>query len=264
MDEFGYFVLYTLPYFTLPFYLAMVGYRFWVWFRFYNPAVKLMPGPLSIFKIWSRQYRATIEIFPGRRSRGVEWVRTVKGLVFFTGLFKRDRTLWVGSWLFHVALVLVLAAHLRVVWRLPVAVERVLGAMGAYGGVLLLVSAVYLLVRRLAVQRVREITSIRDYLAELLFLGAAASGYVGVSHSQVDLAQVRAYLIGLLRFSEVRPAVDPTLVWHLLLVQVLLVTMPFSHLMHFGGIFLSRKFLGSSDTFAGEFGRQRQNVQGGP
>ena len=254
IDQFDYFVVYMFPYFTLPFYFVMLGYRFWIWIRFYNPAVKLIPGSLSIYRIWSRQYRPTVEIFPGQRSRWIEIARALKGFVFFSGLFKRDSFLWIGSWLFHVSLCVVLLAHIRIVWCLPETVEQASEIIGKWSGILLLVSSGYLVVRRLLLKRVREITSWRDYLAEVLFMGVVVSGYLLASNSQTDLIQVRNILASLIQFSKTRTEIDPVLIWHFLLIQMFLVILPFSHLMHFGGIFLNRKFLGTSDTFSGEFG----------
>ena len=259
MDAFGSFVLYTLPYLIVPFYVGMIGFRFWVWVRFYNPAVKLLPGAGSMFQIWRRQYRPTINIFPARpRSRGTEVIRTVKGFLFFSGLFKRDKALWVGSWVYHVALGLVMLAHVRLFWMVQ-AWESTFDQVSKWGCLMVLISGIYLLIRRVVVKRVREITDFRDYLAEFLVLAVVGSAYPAIYHDQtVTLDQVRTYLMGLVTFSGERVGMEPVFVWHFFLLNLLLAVMPFSHLLHFGGIFLSRHFLGSSDTFAGAFEDPRE------
>jgi len=66
--------------------------------------------------------------------------------------------------------------------------------------------------------------------------------------------EVVAYFFGLFTFTNGVVNAGVWWVWHMLALQFLLMIIPFSHLLHFGGIFLSRQFLGTSDSFAGEFG----------
>ena len=155
MDDFEFFILYRLPYLACPFYLIMLGVRIWVWMRFYNPALKLLPRARgSVYGVWKRQYRPTIHIFPGSRSQGTEWKRAIKGFVFFTGLYKRDKVLWLGSWSLHLGLFLVIVAHVRVI--LPPDQELICLRVALTGSGLMTVSGTYLLLRRIIVQRVRE------------------------------------------------------------------------------------------------------------
>jgi nitrate reductase gamma subunit len=172
METFAYFVIYQLPYFAIPFYLIMLGIRIWVWLRFYNPALKLLPGARgSVFQIWQRQYRPTIKLFPGgMRTKGVEWLRLVKGFLFFSGLWKRDKVLWMGSWLLHFGIALYVFAHLRLVLPAGIFSDDGLLLVTKLGCGLMAVSGVYLLIRRVLVQRVREITDFRDYLSKLILL----------------------------------------------------------------------------------------------
>lgn len=254
MDAFGSFVLFSLPYIAVPLYVLMLCMRFWVWLRFYNPALKLLPGARgTVYRIWKRQYQPTIHLFPGPRNKRAEIVRTVKGFVFFTGLWKRDRVLWLGSWPLHVGLALFVIGHIRIAWPLPDHVDRQLFLLSFWGSGIMAFSGAYLLLRRLLVKRVRQITDLRDYLAEILLLATSATAFaVGLS-GQIDPAQMRTYLLGLITLSPMLENPNALLIWHLFFLQALLVVMPFSHILHFGGIFLSRAFLGSSDSFAGEF-----------
>lgn len=258
MDSFAYFVLYQLPYFAIPFYVVMLCVRIWVWLRFYNPALKLLPQAQgTVFKIWQRQYRPTIHLFPGRpRTRGLEWVRSLKGFLFFTGLWKRDKVLWVGSWLLHVGLVFYALAHVRLVLPVGERVDSFLVVMTLVGCWLMVASGIYLLVRRLCVKRVREITDFRDYLSDLVLLAFSSTALLVGLDGGVSGEDVVAYGVGLLTFSDVTFSVSGWWLWHMLALQCLLMLMPFSHLLHFGGIFLSRQFLGTSDSFAGEFGER--------
>lgn len=258
-----YLVLYQLPYFAIPFYLVMLGVRVWVWLRFYNPALKLLPGARgSVFQIWQRQYRPTIHLFPGRpRTKALEWGRSVKGFVFFSGLWKRDKVLWVGSWLLHFGLALYVLAHARLVLPLGSDVDLLLMCVTAVGCALMTFSGIYLLVRRVMVQRVREITDFRDYLSDVVLLAFSTTALLVALDGGVSGDDAIAYLVGLFTFSPVGIDASGWWMWHMLALQVLLMLMPFSHLLHFGGIFLSRQFLGTSDSFAGEFGETIKNAK---
>lgn len=222
--------------------------------KLYNPALKLIPGPGSTIRTWARQYRPTIELFPKESEYPLStrlW-RDFKGLVLFSGLFQRDKALWLGSWLFHVALAILLVIHLK--WLIPLNVwfgDAALHRAGQISGWVLLVSSFLLLIRRLLVTRVRQITSSADYLSEILLNLSVLSG-LWVGYDRPDAAEVSRYLAGLVSLSPEMPAFRPNLIIHLLSFQLLLLFMPFSHLMHSGGIFFARRFLASPDTFSGD------------
>ena len=252
MDAFDFFVLYRLPYLACPFYAVMLTVRIWVWLRFYNPALELLPGGKGrVYRVWKRQYRPTIDIFPGRpRTRKMEWKRTIMGFAFFTGLWKRDKALWLGSWCLHLGLLLLVVAHVRV--ALPPELDAVCLTVALGGSGLMTVSGVYLSVRRVVVRRVREITDFRDYLAEFVLLCFSATAFLMLLEGGATAETLRRYVVALCTGTS--PALDirPMFVYHLLAAYSLLIAIPFSHLLHLGGIFLSRAFLGTSDTFAGE------------
>lgn len=252
MNGFEFFVLYRLPYLAVPFYLVMLSVRIWVWMRFYNPALKLLPRARgSVYGVWKQQYRPTIHIFPGPRLQSTEWKRAIKGFVFFAGLYKRDKILWLGSWSLHLGLLLIIVAHVRVI--LPLDLDLICLRVALIGSGLMTVSGTYLLLRRIIIQRVREITDFRDYLAEVILLSFSATAFLVMLDGGVSSETLRHYVSGILMNTVEVIEVPHMFVWHMLAAQLLLIVIPFSHLLHLGGIFLSREFLGTSDTFAGEF-----------
>ncbi len=242
-----------MPYVVVPVYTILILQRLWFWMKLYNPALKLIPGPRSTRAVWARQYRPTIELFPNPvDTGGVRLWRDFKGFILFAGLFRRDKLLWLGSWLYHVSLTLLFVLHLK--WILPLSewVDKpFLRDIGRTSGWILLGSAAVLLVRRVLVTRVRQITSLTDYLSEIL-LGLTVVTGLWVAYDPPDGAAFSAYLESLAVFAPAAPALGPNLVLHLLTVQLLLVVMPFSHLLHSGGIFISRRFLASPDSFSGD------------
>ncbi len=171
---------------------------------------------------------------------------------FFSGLYKRDKVLWLGSWSLHLGLLLIIVAHIRVI--LPPDLDPICLHIALIGSGLMTVSGTYLLLRRIIVQRVREITDFRDYLAEIVLLFFSATAFLVVLDGGVSSETLRHYVSGLLTGTTAVIEVPHIFFWHMLAAQLLLIVIPFSHLLHLGGIFLSREFLGTSDTFAGEFG----------
>jgi nitrate reductase gamma subunit len=113
---------------------------------------------------------------------------------------------------------------------------------GVAAGVILLASAILLLARRLAIARVREISGVGDFVALLLLLGILATGDLLRFGPHFDLAQTREWAWSLLRFSPVVPR-NPIFLVHALLALLLIAYIPFSKVLHFGGIFFSQSAL---------------------
>jgi nitrate reductase gamma subunit len=114
---------------------------------------------------------------------------------------------------------------------------------GGAAGVILLASAILLLARRFALTRVREISGAGDFVALLLILGIIATGDLLRFGPHFDLAQTREWAWSLLRFSPVVPRNNPTFLVHAFLALLLIAYIPFSKVLHFGGIFFSQTVL---------------------
>jgi nitrate reductase gamma subunit len=182
----------------------------------------------------------------------------VKQALFFPGLYRSDRILWLLSWTFHAFLALVLLGHLRVATGLidsllaslgigPSGVAAFSAAAGSLAGIVLLATVAILLARRLVVARVREISGVPDFFALLLLLAVVVSGdLMRVGGQPVDLIQTRAWAVSLLSFSPVVPS-HPAFLLHVLCAEVLILYMAFSKLMHFGGIFFTLALVNKSE-----------------
>ena len=96
-----------------------------------------------------------------------------------------------------------------------------------------------LLVRRIAVPRVRYISAPSDYLMLLLLLALALSGLAMKYVAPTDVVAVKAFMVGLLTFSWQPLPADGVLLLHLSLVVVLMLIFPFSKLLHAPGMFFS-------------------------
>ena len=227
MNTFALVVGGVLPYLITVVFLAGMIYRFASWFR--TP----QPGKMTLFPA------------PTAMAGSV-----VAEALFFPSLFKGDRVLWVFSWVFHATLGLVVLGHVRVFTALidralmalgmgPEAIGAMSAGVGGAAGIVLLGTGGLLLVRRLALRRVRQISGAPDFFALLLLIGIIATGDLMRFGAHFDLAQTRVWAWSLLTFAPEIPE-DGTFLIHALLAMLLIMYIPFSKILHFGGIFFTQ------------------------
>jgi nitrate reductase gamma subunit len=98
-----------------------------------------------------------------------------------------------------------------------------------------------LLIRRLALQRVREVSNPPDYFALLLVLAVIFTGDIMRFGPHVDLEGTRQWARSLVTFSPLVPAnFSAAFLVHTGLALGLIMYMPFSKILHFGGIFFTQ------------------------
>jgi len=218
-----------LPYITIVIFLGGILYHFFNWKKLPKPKMTLTPAPK-----------------PGL-SRFLE---LMKETFFFRSLFKGDKSLWMFSWIFHTMLALVFIGHLRVISWIPDRVllsfgmtEQNINTMsqvsGGLAGIIILIMVAILFLRRLFTTRVREISMRGDYFALILILVILITGDAMRFISHFDLALTRDYFWGLITLSPVALPANNWFMAHYLFAQILFIYMPFSKLLHFGGIFFT-------------------------
>lgn len=232
MGAFEFFVGGILPYVAVCVFLVGIGYRFYSWYKTPQPGkMTLTPAPKG-----SMAGAVLAETF------------------LFPSLFKGDKVLWSLSWVFHATLALILIGHFRVVTgsidkvllsigMTEAGVDSMSSFFGGLAGIFILATAVLLLLRRLAMGRVREISGGGDYFALLLILAIIITGnLMRFATEHFDLGQTRDWAYSLLVFSPDVPRSSTFLV-HALLAQVLFIYAPFSKILHFGGIFFTQALI---------------------
>ncbi len=164
----------------------------------------------------------------------------------FRALAKADRSLWIPAWLFHFSLVLLFLGHLGGL-VIPHLAQTALGlnenqfegmaqVVGGAVGLLAFVMLFWLLIRRLILPRVRWISTFSDYFAPVLLLLILATGNAMRFMGGLNIAQAQSFIAGWLALHPVAPPSDPVFTAHILLVCVLLIYIPFSKLVHIGGV----------------------------
>ena len=225
----NYFILGFLPYFTIAVFVIGMAYRLTVWAR--TP----QPGALTLF--------------PAPQGDSARFLSVIKESFLFPGLFRGDKVLWVLAWVFHVTLALIFIGHIRVFTDFPrlwtalgINADRMSAISGGAAGIVIAVFALLLFFRRFAMQRVREISQFPDFLALLLIVAIILTGDAMRFGQHFDLATTRTYFTGLFTFSLSASMLpdNPMFTLHFLLAQTLIMFIPFSKIMHFGGIFFTQ------------------------
>ncbi len=170
-------------------------------------------------------------------------MRMFREVVFFESLFKGTKWTWIFSWVFHMALFLVLVRHLRyfidpswfwvpgIFW----AVIEIAQPFGKYAGFAMVFGLAGLFVRRIFVDRVRYISAPSDYLWLVVLGMIGFSGLMMSFVAHTDIIAIKQFFT----FGGGELPFDPPLVVHLSLVALLMLLFPFSKLLHAPGIFFS-------------------------
>ncbi len=230
MERFAYFVGVFLPPITVLVFLIGFAYRLFEWRKLVIPKMTLYPAPKpGTDTFWS----------------------VLKATFFSPSLFKADRALWVGAWIFHATLALILVGHIRMVTDFPrlwaalgINADTMSATVGTSAGIVILLAVLLLTYRRLAIRAVKEITQTGDYLALILLLAVILSGNAMRFQGQhFDLNLTRTYFAGLIQFQTPIPPLNGWFLVHFLLGQMLFLYLPFSKLLHLGGIFFTQTAL---------------------
>jgi len=250
----------ALPYGTLAIFLAGLSWRVVCWSR--------SPVPFRIPTVCGQQkslaWIKSARLESPHSTPGVV-ARMALEILLFRSLFRNTRSrledgprliqreakwLWLGALAFHWSLLIILLRHLRFfvepVPKVAVLLENLDGFFRIGAPVLLVTDVVvlaallYLLQRRFRDPQVRFISLFTDYFALLLLLGIAATGVWMRYFARVDAVAVKQFVLSLTIFAPALPKnPGPLFFAHFALAGTLAAYLPFSKLMHMGGVFLS-------------------------
>ena len=226
----------------------------------YLAVVVFVAGMIWRIVSWKKLASPPMTLFPSPATEADNKLNIAKEVLLFKSLFHGDRMLWYFAWIFHVVLALIFLGHFRVFTGLvdavlqPVIGEKGVEAMsagaGGAAGVAILVMIALLLIRRMAIPRVREITATADILALSLIAVIVITGDMmrfGGEQYHGFLASTREYFAGLATFSSNSAAMDALqdnlFLVHMCLALMLIMLIPFSKILHFGGIFFTHHLI---------------------
>lgn len=178
-------------------------------------------------------------ITPAPTTEAGSILRVLGDITIFPNLFKADKWLWAGAWIFHVALAAILFRHLRYFTYPVPGLILYLETVALFFGCLFGAAALFLFWRRLSLPRTLYISNIPDYFA-LVLLGLIAGTGLMVSYwLHVNIVDVKSFILGLMTLHPVEVPRHPLFLLHLFFVITLMIYFPFSKLLHAGGILFS-------------------------
>lgn len=178
-------------------------------------------------------------VTPAPKTEGGSVLRVLGDVTLFPNLFKADKVLWAGAWVFHIALAAVLFRHVRYFTYPVPKIVLFMEPVALFFGSLFGAAALFLFWRRFALPRTLYISNIPDYFA-LALLGLIAGTGMLVSYwLHVNIVDVKDFMLGLMTFQPVEVPRHPLFLLHLFFVLTLMIYFPFSKLLHAGGILFS-------------------------
>lgn len=196
--------------------------------------------------VWGVIGRMALEVFLFRSL----FRNTDVAIVGQRPVYGSAKWLWFFGLLFHWSLSVIVLRHLRFFIEPIAPWIKGLSAIDGFfeigvptlylSDLTVLAGLTFLLLRRMAVPRLRYISLVTDYFALLLILGIVTTGLLMRHFFPADLLQVKHLALGWVTFAPaVTKGVGTVFYIHLCFVFTLIVWFPFSKLMHMGGIFLS-------------------------
>ncbi|MFP4158944.1 MAG: sulfate reduction electron transfer complex DsrMKJOP subunit DsrM [Desulfobacterales bacterium] len=203
-------------------------------------------------------------------------IRMLLEVLLFRSLFKNTRTgfsgeritykwviwLWLFALLFHYSFLVVVIRHLRF-FAEPVPffvafLEQIDGMLQILlpnlfiSGFALLAGAMFLLARRVFLPKLVYISKPADYFPLFLIIGIAVTGLMMRYLDKVDVVRVKELTMGLATLQPSIPegSISGIFYVHLFFVSLLIAYIPFSKIMHMGGVFLSPTRNMTNDTRA--------------
>ncbi|MEW5829548.1 MAG: respiratory nitrate reductase subunit gamma [Chloroflexota bacterium] len=176
---------------------------------------------------------------PAPKTEGGAVLRILGEATLFSSLFKADKWLWGGAWIFHIALAAILFRHLRYFTYPVPGLVLYMEPVALFFGILFGAAILFLFWRRLGLPRTLYISNLPDYFALALLGLIAATGLMVSYWLHANLVDVKGFILGLMTFHPVEVPRHPLFLLHLFFVLTLMLYFPFSKLLHAGGVFFS-------------------------
>jgi len=185
-----------------------------------------------LWKVLRTPVSSRVPITPAPATLPGVLVQLLIETVAFRTLFRASIWTWLFGWLFHVCFLLTLIIHGRFLAIPAPTLSAMLMPYTTFITAGLLFGLLGLLLRRVAVVRVRRVSSLSDYLHLLVFLVLAGSGSVMAANQSVNVYEVTVFVQGL--FNGIRQPLSANfiLALHVCCACAILLVFPFSKLLH--------------------------------
>lgn len=147
-------------------------------------------------------------------------------IVLLRRLFRTSKILWLASWTFHASLFFVLLRHVRYfVYPVPDVIVSMQTA-GVIAGYILPLSLLLMLILRMTCNKDRYLSFYNFFLLTAL-LFTAATGILIKLFYRADLAEIKAFMLGIVAFNPGTLPDSGLFIVHFVLALILLPFLPF-------------------------------------
>lgn len=191
-----------------------------------------------------------LTVFPAPSSPLGRITAVGKEMLLFSSLRRGDTGLWVWAWLMHVALAMIIAGHIVGIYYLThqftliglteAASSQASAFIGTVAGLVFFIALVVLFYRRVAIPEIKRLSDPADYFELLLLLAIVITGMHMRTVNEINLPLIREYLGSLIMLRPVPIPHEWIFVSHFFLVNVLMIYLPFSKLIHMAGFIVNR------------------------
>lgn len=208
----------------------------------YSSALIFVTGAALRFTNWlSVPNPLKIPTTPAPVTKTGTLLRVLAEVLLFRSLSKADKALWFGGYVFHLSFLFVILRHLRY-FLYPVP-EWVLwfSNIGIYAGFTLVASLLYLLARRILIDRVAYVSNVMDYFYILLISLIGLTGLLMKYFARPQLIDIKDFMLHAVALDPVALPASMSFFFliHLFLVLLLVAIFPLSKLMHAGGVLIT-------------------------
>ncbi|HID89057.1 MAG TPA: hypothetical protein EYP52_05010 [Anaerolineae bacterium] len=230
MEAIAFLFYYITPYVAVVVFFGGIGYRVYRWWR--RPPVA-----------------AHLSLYPQPRGRMGRLFDALIDMFTLKGLLRVNKPLWLGGFIMHLGLLLILVGHVRAftdfyfLWDLlrwgEEQQHQFSAVAGTIAGILFSLPLLYLLARRWS-GPVKWLSTPEDYFLLFLLIAIALTGFHMRLLRRVAIEELHAFFRGLATFRWQPPPTSTGVgfIYHFAFVQILMIYFPFSKLMHtIGSVF---------------------------
>jgi Fe-S oxidoreductase/nitrate reductase gamma subunit len=217
-----FFLTAIIPYIALIVLVNGLLYRTYNWAR--------SPKPQTDYKVYPISKTFTKSLF-----------KILKKVFIFPILYRDEKILWIGAWLFHISLLMSIISHYKVFANYMWFWENLNISAGTFAqisidfsaltGGLMFGSLIFLFGRRF-LNILRKLSDLEDYLVILFILAIAISGIYVRFIAPVNLLELRRYFVSLAQLNPAYLPTDTSYLIHHTLVLILILYFPLGKLVH--------------------------------
>jgi Fe-S oxidoreductase/nitrate reductase gamma subunit len=209
----------------------------------YIALIVLVNGLLYRTYNWARSPKPTTnyKVHPITKSFAKSLFRILKKVFIFPILYRDEKILWIGTWLFHISLLMSIISHYKVfanyMWfweNLNISTEAFADisiGFSALAAGLMVFSLIFLFGRRF-LNILRKLSDPEDYIVILFILAIAISGIYVRFIAPVNLLELRRYFVSLAQLNPAYLPTDTSYLIHHTFVLILILYFPLGKLVH--------------------------------